>query len=179
MKEPYTYTNEYGDTKEIPLEDIDKFRKDKNFQKMMENFLHDEKEKYFLKLTQEAEKLPQHFNVETIVTQEEKTEISKLQIFFQAKKEKLAQMMREKDKPLVKQYTLDTICPFSFVRDLYMPPFPRGFKLPKYKKYLGISDPQYHLKEFDTFSMEFMHNKMYLMHLFPLSIGGQAMEWYS
>ena len=45
----------------------------------MKIFLHDEKEKYFLKLTQEGEKLHQHFNVETIVIKEEETETSKLQ----------------------------------------------------------------------------------------------------
>lgn len=43
MKEPYTYTNEYRDTEEIPLEDIEKFCKDKKFQKMMEILIHEEK----------------------------------------------------------------------------------------------------------------------------------------
>ena len=46
---------------------------------MMEILLHDEKERYFINLTQEGEKIPQHFNVETIVTQEEETKTSKLQ----------------------------------------------------------------------------------------------------
>lgn len=27
--------------------------------------------------------------------------------------------------------------------------------------------------------MEFVHDMMYLMHLFPRSLGGQAMEWFS
>ena len=79
MKDPYTYKNYYGDTKEIPLEDIEKCFNDKNFQKMMEILLHDEKEKYFLKLTQEGAKLPQHHNVEKIITKEEEYETSKLQ----------------------------------------------------------------------------------------------------
>lgn len=74
--------------------------------------------------------------------------------------------MRDIDKP-IKQYTLDTICPFPFDKDLYMHPFPRGVVLPKYDKYLGTSDPQDHLREFVSLSMEFMHNQMYLMHLFP------------
>ena len=70
--------NYYGDIEEIPLEDILKYCKDKNFQKMMKLLLHDEKEKYFLKLAQEGEKLPQNINVETIVTQEEETKTSTL-----------------------------------------------------------------------------------------------------
>lgn len=45
----------------------------------METLLNDEKEKYFLKLAQEGEKLPQNYNVETIVIQEEEYENSKLQ----------------------------------------------------------------------------------------------------
>ena len=69
MKNSYTYMNGYGDTKEIPLEDIVKCCNDNNFKKMMEILQYDEKEKYFPKLTQEGEKLPQHFNVEVIITQ--------------------------------------------------------------------------------------------------------------
>ena len=42
-------------------------------------------------------------------------------------------MLKDKDKP-TKQYILDTICPFPFDKDLYMPSFPRGVELPKYKK---------------------------------------------
>lgn len=45
----------------------------------MEIFLNKEKEKYFLKLTQEGAKLPHHFNVETIITPKEETKTSKLQ----------------------------------------------------------------------------------------------------
>ena len=102
----------------------------------MESFLNEEKEKYFLKLTQEVANLPHHFNVKTIFAQEEET---------------------KKDKP-IKMYTLDTLCPFPFDNILDMPPFPKGFGFPKYDKYFGNSDPQDHLREFDTFSMEFMHN---------------------
>ena len=92
--------------------------------------------------------------------------------------DQLAQMMKEKDKP-TKIYTLDALCPFSFDKNLDMPPFPRGVELPKYDKYFGTTDPQDHLREFGALSMEFMHNQTYLMHLFPRSLGGQAMEWFS
>ena len=66
----------------------------------MEILLHDDKEKYFLKLAQEGEKLPQHSNVETVVTQEEENETSKLLKQFYSMQEKLTQMMRDKDKPV-------------------------------------------------------------------------------
>ena len=59
-----------------------------------------------------------------------------------------------------------------------MPPFSRGVELPKYDKLFGTYDPQDHLWEFGALSMEFMHNQTYLMHLFPRSLGGQAMEWF-
>ena len=72
-------TDEEYEEVEILPEHIAKCRKDKNFQKVMDILLNEEKEKYFLKLAQEGAKLPHHFNVETIVTPEEETETSKLQ----------------------------------------------------------------------------------------------------
>ena len=85
--------------------------------------------------------------------------------------------MKDKDKP-TKTYILDALCPFPFYKNLDMPPFPR-VELPKYDKYFGTTNPQDHLWEFGALSMEFMHNQTYLMHLFPRSLGGQAMEWFS
>ena len=49
-------------------------------------------------------------------------------------------MMHDKDKP-TKTYTLDTLCQFPFNKSMDMPPFPRGFELPKYDKYFGTIDP--------------------------------------
>ena len=92
--------------------------------------------------------------------------------------DQLAQILKDKDKP-TKTYTLDALCPFPFDKNLDMPPFPRGVELPKYDKYFGTTDPQDHLREFGALSMEFMHNQTYLMRLFPRSLGGQAMEWFS
>lgn len=60
-----------------------------------------------------------------------------------------------------------------------MPPFPRGAELPKYDKFLAATNPQDHLREFGDLSMEFMHDQTYLMRLFPRSLGGPAMEWFS
>lgn len=60
-----------------------------------------------------------------------------------------------------------------------MPPFPKGVEIPKYDKYLGTLDPQDHLHEFDALSMEFVHDQTYLLHLFPHSLGGPTIEWFS
>ena len=92
--------------------------------------------------------------------------------------DQLAQMMKDKDKP-AKTYTLDALCSFPFDKNLDMPPFLRGVELHKYDKYFGTTDPQEHLWKFSALSMDFMHNQTYLMHLFPRSLGGQAMEWFS
>ena len=118
-------TDEEQEEVEIPLEHLENFCKEKNFQKVMEILLNEEKEKYFLKLVQEGAKLPHHFNVETIVTPEEETEMSKLKKQLKIMQDQLAQMMKDKDRP-VKEYTLDALCPFPFDKNLDMPPFLRG-----------------------------------------------------
>ena len=64
---------------EINSEHIEKYRNEKNFQKVMQIILNEEKEKYFLKFAQEGAKLPHHFNVETIIKPKEETKTSKLQ----------------------------------------------------------------------------------------------------
>ena len=66
-------TDEEYEEMEILPEHITKFCKDKNFQKVMEILLNEEKEKYFLKLAQEGAKLPHHFNVKTIIMPKEET----------------------------------------------------------------------------------------------------------
>ena len=71
-------TDEEYEEVEILPKHIAKCRKDKNFQKVMEILLNEEKEKYFLKLMQEGARLPHHFNVKTIIIPKEETETSKL-----------------------------------------------------------------------------------------------------
>ena len=87
-------TDEEYEEVEILPEHIAKCRKDKNFQRVMDILLNEEKEKYFLKLAQEGAKLPHHFNVETIVTPEEETETSKLEKQLKIMQDQLAQMLR-------------------------------------------------------------------------------------
>ena len=65
--------------------------------------------------------------------------------------------MKDKEKPTT-LFTLDSICPFPFDKSLSMPHFPKGVELPNYDKYLGMSDPQDHLREFGALSMEFIYN---------------------
>ena len=92
--------------------------------------------------------------------------------------EQLLQLMKDKDK-LVKWFTLDSIFSFPFEKSIYIPHFPKGIELPKYDKYLGIFDPQDYFREFGALSMEFIHDQTYLMHIFPHSLEGFAMEWFS
>ena len=82
-----------------------------------EMLLNKEKEKYFLKLSQEGAKLTHHFNIGTIITPEEETKTSKLQKKLKIMQEELAQMMHEKDKH-TKTYTLDTLCLFPFDKNI-------------------------------------------------------------
>ena len=90
----------------------------------MEILLNEEKEKYFLKLAQEGARLPHHFDVKDIITPEEETETSKIQKQIKSMQDQMAQMMKDKDKPITKTYTMDALCPFPFDKNLDMPPFP-------------------------------------------------------
>src|SRR5271168_3830819 len=78
-----------------------------------------------------------------------------------------------------KPFFIEALCPFPFDKSLIMIPFPTNAIYPKYEKYEGTSDPQDHLREFCALSLEFMHAITYLMKLFPRSLEGMAMEWFS
>lgn len=157
-KQKYPFTYEDEEEVEIHPKHLEKCHKDKHFQKVMETFLNEEKDKYFLKLAQEGSKLPHHFNVETIITPKEDSKTSKLQKQLKIMQDQLAQMMHDKEK-LMKAYTLDALCPFLFDKRIEMPPFLRGVELPKYDKYFGTTNTQDHLQEFSALFMEFMHNQ--------------------
>ena len=60
-----------------------------------------------------------------------------------------------------------------------MPPFPKDIEVLKYEKYDGNGDPYDHVRHFYAISMDFMHEDSYLMHLFPRSLRGKAMEWFT
>lgn len=71
------------------------------------------------------------------------------------------------------------MCPYPFDKSLNMIPFLEHCEIPKYDKYNAKSNPQDHINEFCSMSMEFAHNETYLMCLFPRSLSGQSMEWFS
>ena len=57
-----------------------------------------------------------------------------------------------------------------------MGPFSWDIEVPKYDIYDADGDPHDHVCHFYALSMDFMHEKIYVMRLFPISIRGQAME---
>src|SRR5271156_2021307 len=89
-----------------------------------------------------------------------------------------ANLKQKKDKPKMK-YFVDSICPFPFDKSITMVPFPPNVARLKYDKYTGETDPHDHVREFCALSIEYMHEPTYLMRLFPGSLGGNAMEWFS
>ena len=88
---------------------------------------------------------------------------------------KLNKLEKEKEP---KEFSMEALCPFPFDKDLYMPPFPKRVEMPKYDKYDRNFDPQDHVSEFFTQSMDFIHEPTYLMHFFPRSLGGLAVHWF-
>lgn len=66
--------------------------------------------------------------------------------------------MKNKDKSSTR-YSLDTICPFPFDKNLYMPLFPSRVETPKFDKYDSKSDPQDIVQELCALCMDFMQNK--------------------
>jgi len=60
-----------------------------------------------------------------------------------------------------------------------MPPFPKHFETPKFDKYKGKGDPRDHLQEFYFACLEVAQEDTYLMRLFPKSLSGQAVEWFT
>lgn len=74
----------------------------------------------------------------------------------------------EKVKP--KTSFVETICALPFDKSLYMMFFPRDIDVPKYDKYDENGDPQDHVRQFHTLSMNFVKEDPYLMRLFPRSL---------
>ena len=60
-----------------------------------------------------------------------------------------------------------------------MPPFPKDIEVPKYEIYDGNGDPHDHVRYFYAISMDFMHEDSYFMRLFPRSLRGKAMKWFT
>ena len=60
-----------------------------------------------------------------------------------------------------------------------MAPFTRDKEVPKYEKYDGNGDPHDHVQKFYPLSMDFIHEDTYLLQLFPRSLRGKALEWFT
>ncbi len=60
-----------------------------------------------------------------------------------------------------------------------MPPFQKHFEAPRFEKYRGKGNPIDHIREFCASCIELSDEPTYLMRLFPHSLGGLALEWYS
>ncbi|MQM21606.1 hypothetical protein Taro_054649, partial [Colocasia esculenta] len=57
--------------------------------------------------------------------------------------------------------------------------FPPGFKAPKYRKYDGTTDPQFHLSGFTMDSHRWLYDRVLLVHLFQQSLEGEALRWFT
>lgn len=91
----------------------------------------------------------------------------------------LQHQMQDMKQGSTTRYYLEDIFPYPFDKRINMIPFPLNSNIPKYDKYNGKSDPHDHVREFCTMSLEFSHNDMSMMRLFPRSLRGQIMEWLS
>ncbi|GAA0175949.1 hypothetical protein LIER_29031 [Lithospermum erythrorhizon] len=86
-------------------------------------------------------------------------------------------------KALLKDITLgrgpvkhSTLLPFSdMLRHAEMP---RGFRMPKFKTFSGISDPSNHLKSFDSQLSFWASDDEVYARAFPSSLIGQALKWF-
>ncbi|XP_071918747.1 uncharacterized protein [Coffea arabica] len=54
-----------------------------------------------------------------------------------------------------------------------------GFKIPKFNKYNGIGNPKTHLRLFANKLEKPVDDENLLIHLFPESLEGDALDWYS
>ncbi|MQL91601.1 hypothetical protein Taro_024223 [Colocasia esculenta] len=55
--------------------------------------------------------------------------------------------------------------------------FPLSFRTPKYRKYDGTSDPQFHLAGFLMDSHRWLYDRVLMVHLFQQLLEGEALRW--
>lgn len=68
---------------------------------------------------------------------------------------------------------------YPFDHNIAMVPFPPRFEIPRFDKYKGHGNPEERIREFYVACMEVAYKYSYSMCLFPRSLGGQAIEWFS
>ena len=76
----------------------------------------------------------------------------------------------------VKTFKFETMCPYPFDRAITMNPFPKHFEIPKIDKFRGKGDLVTHIKEFYLHCQEVAYSDTFLLHLFPKSLAGPALE---
>ena len=77
-----------------------------------------------------------------------------------------------------KTFKFENDFPYTFDKTITMTPFPKHFEIPKFDKFRGKSDPITHVKEFYMHCQEVAYNDVFLMWLFPKSLGGLALELF-
>lgn len=179
---------------------IERVQHNPHFNRLFDEILRSNADAHFLKLAQEGAKLPSDFDLAQLRQaserqsrheEERRRDPIRYNIprgnppppppnemeMLRQQVENLAQQLHSGVK--TNQFSLKDICPYPFDRNLYMPPFPRGFETPKFEKYRGKGDPRDHVREFHSACLEVTYEDTYLMRLFPKSLGGTTTSWFS
>lgn len=56
--------------------------------------------------------------------------------------------------------------------------YPKRFEMPKIDKFKIKEDPKEHLRYFKHACYMIAHDNALLLRTFPMTLGGQAMNWY-
>lgn len=76
-------------------------------------------------------------------------------------------------------FKFDELYPYPYDKSIMVMPFPKHFEMPKFDKCKGKGDPRYHVKEFFMAFQEVSWCENYLLQLFPKSLSGPTLEWFS
>ena len=141
-----------------------------SFQAYVEKYVEQNKDQFLESLINKGAKVPFDFDVDRKVKKQEPST-----------HEVIKQLQRDMDnmKAPKSTFNLDSICPNPIDKSVVMIDFPKKVEFPTYDKYDGIGDPHDHVRQFYIMSFSFHHEDSYLMRLFPRSLKGQAMEWFT
>lgn len=141
-----------------------------SFQAYVEKYVEQNKDQFLESLINKGAKVPFDFDVDRKVKKQEPST-----------HEVIKKLQRDMDnmKAPKSTFNLDSICPNPIDKSVVMIDFPKKVEFPTYDKYDGIGDPHDHVRKFYIMSFSFHHEDSYLMRLFPRSLKGQAMEWFT
>lgn len=83
------------------------------------------------------------------------------------------------DNSSKKLFKFDELCPYPFYNSITSCHFPKHFGMPKFTKYQEKGGPHHHIKEFYMACQEVAYCDNYLLQLFPKSLSGSSLEWFS